>query len=350
LNSGVTTILDFSHSINTPEHADAAIEGLDQAGVRAIFGYGFFESSPNAPAYFSGPEERIKDFHRIAATYFSSDRGLLSLGVSLNEQGMVPFEYTRAEIEAARAHNALIVTHTLGLPGRSSGVAELAEAGLLGPDQVHVHCNGLPEQDWVELARAGAKLSISPEPELNADLGAPPFTQCERHGVKPTISCDSLYSTPGDLLTQVRIGLGFKRWLDVEANTLAPREPAKPKTTAYEALGWCTVNAADAVGLADHIGSLTPGKQADLIMVGGSSFSLHPQLHPAGTVVYGTSPSEIRTVMVNGKLVKHNGALIDHDMTALALQADRAAEQIIERGAKLPSGLPREIEEALGVA
>jgi cytosine/adenosine deaminase-related metal-dependent hydrolase len=112
LESGVTTILDFSHCNNTPEHADAAISGLHDAGIRAVFGYGFFESSPMAPTYFPEHGARLKDFARVADTYFSSAAGLLTLGVALTEVGVIPLSATAAEVAAARERGALQVTHT----------------------------------------------------------------------------------------------------------------------------------------------------------------------------------------------------------------------------------------------
>ncbi|TKG70557.1 amidohydrolase family protein [Prauserella endophytica] len=117
LNAGVTTLLDFSHCNNTPDHSDAAVTGLRDSGIRAKFCYGFFESSPSAPPYFPDHSSRIADFERIAGTYFSSGDGLVTLGVSLNELGLVPFSSTKAEIRTAREHGALIATHMDGLWG-----------------------------------------------------------------------------------------------------------------------------------------------------------------------------------------------------------------------------------------
>ena len=141
LESGVTTILDFSHCNNTPDHADAAVTGLRDAGVRAVFGYGFFESSPMSPTHFVDHEARLTDFARVADTYFTSDSSLLTLGVALTEVGVIPLSATAAEVAAARERSALMVTHTGCVWGLPNGIRELDAAGLLGPDQVHVHCN-----------------------------------------------------------------------------------------------------------------------------------------------------------------------------------------------------------------
>jgi cytosine/adenosine deaminase-related metal-dependent hydrolase len=339
INAGVTTILDFSHCNNTPDHSDAAVTGLRDAGIRAVFGYGFFESNPAAPPYFVEPDQRLKDFARIADTYFSSADSLLSLGVALTDV-RVPFSSIRDQITAARQHEALVVAHTGALWGARSNVGQLSEAGLLGPDQVHVHCTALDDDEWQALADAGAKVSIAVETELNMGMGRPAFAACERHGIKPTLSCDVISLNSGDLLTQLRMGLGFKRWADTEAINLAGRDPVKVSTTCHQALEWCTVNAADALGQSARIGSISPGKQADVILVGGPSIAQHPQLDAVGTLIFQTSPADVRTVLIAGEFVKRDGQLVGVDVPALLGEAERSAAAVLERVRAVVPRLP----------
>jgi cytosine/adenosine deaminase-related metal-dependent hydrolase len=331
LESGVTTILDFSHCNNTPEHSDAAVAGLLDAGIRAVFGYGFFESSPTAPPHFTDHGARLKDFARIADTYFTSRSSLLTLGAALTEVGVIPLSATAAEVQAARERAAVQVTHTGCVWGLPNGIKELDAAGLLGPDQVHVHCNTLTEQEWQVLARVGAKISISVETELNMGMGRPVFTACQRHGLAPTLSCDIISLSSGDLFSQLRQGLGFKRWTDTEAVNLSGADPDRVSTTALEALRWSTVNAAEAVGLSDRIGSLTPGKQADLIVVGGPGTCQHPVIDAAGTLIFQTSPADVRTVLVGGRAVKRDGVMTGVNLPRLLDRADTSAEQVLGR-------------------
>jgi cytosine/adenosine deaminase-related metal-dependent hydrolase len=330
LNAGVTTILDFSHCNNTPDHADAAVSGLSDAGIRAVFGYGFFESNP-AASQFGSHIDRLADFGRIADTWFSSSDGLLTLGAALSEPGFAPFEATRAEIEAARERGALIVTHTGCVWSMPNGVAELDSAGLLGSDQVHVHCNALTEEEWRMLARSGGKLSISVETELNMGMGRPAFAAAMRHGIKPTLSCDVISLNTGDLFTQLRMGIAFQRWADTEPLNLGGADPTSVTISAHDALEWTTVNAADAVGLDRRVGSLTPGKQADIIVVGGTGMSQHPLLDPAGTLLYQTNPQDVRHVLVAGRFRKRDGKLVGIDLPRLLAEADSSADRILVR-------------------
>jgi len=351
LNAGVTTLLDFSHCNNTPDHSDAAVLGLQDAHVRAAFCYGFFESSPEATR-FGEHSARLADYHRIADTYFPSDDGLLTLGVSLSELFGLPWDRTVAELAAARERRALIVNHTGCVWGSvlTGGITELDALGLLGPDMVHVHCNALGDAEWEALARSGGKVSISVETELNMGMGRPAFGRCRRHGLAPTLSADVISLNSGDLWHELRFGLGLTRWEETEAVNLANAMPEAVTTTAREALAWSTVNAADALGLGHRIGSLTPGKRADLQLVGGGAVEQHPRIDPYATLVFQTTAADVRTVLVDGRVVKRDGVLTGVDLPRLTAEADTAAEAILGRvrdaGRALP-GTPPGAFEAL---
>ena len=348
LNAGVTTLLDFSHCNNTPDHADAAVNGLRDAGIRAVFGYGFFESAPQATR-FGEHDDRLRDFHRIADTYFPSDSSaddLLTLGVSLTETFSTPWRNTVNELAAARERGALIVNHTGCVWGSSvtAGVMELDALGLLGPDIVHVHCNTLDDSEWAALERSDGKVSISVETELNMGMGRPVFDRCRRHTRRPTLSADVISLNSGDLWHEMRFGLGFARWDATHQVNLGGEMPEIVTTSAREALEWTTVNAAAALGLEQRIGSLTPGRRADVIIVGGSTTEQRPRHDVDGTLVFQTTTSDVRTVLVDGRVVKRDGALVGVDLDRVLREADSAAERVLGRvadaGQKLPGTPP----------
>ncbi|GCE00852.1 amidohydrolase family protein [Embleya hyalina] len=340
LDAGVTTLLDFSHCNNTPDHSDAAIRGLRDSGIRGVFGYGFFDSSPQTPQHFTSHRERVADFHRIADTLGGDD--LIRVGAALAE--MAPLETTRDEIEAARARNSLIVTHTGCIWAFPTGVAELENAGLIDGNQVHVHCNTLSDDDWAALARHDAKISISPETELNMGMGLPVFEQAKRYGLKPTLSADVVSFNSGDLFHQLRLGVAAARWSGTKALNAAGIDPDRLTVTAHEALTWVTVNAAEAMGLSDLVGSIAVGKRADLMLVGGSGRSQHPASHPESTLVFQTSAGDVETVMVDGNVVKRDGRLVGIDRASLDERLERSAAEILGRvsgsGRRLPGTPP----------
>ena len=345
MNTGVTTLLDFSHCNNTPDHSDGAVQGLQQAAIRAAFCYGFFESAPGATK-FGDHGDRIKDFHRLGDTFFGSDDGLLTLGVSLSEIFGQPWAETVAELSAARERGTLLVNHAGTVFGSvlTTGITELEALGLLGPDMVHVHCTDFNDSEWDMIARSGGKVSISAETEMNMGFGRPVFERCRRHGLAPTMSADVISLVSGDLWHEMRFGLACARADAADADNFAGVMPATIGTTTREALRWTTVNAADALGLGDRVGSLTPGKRADVIVVGGPAIEQHPRIDPYGTLVFQTTASDVRTVLVDGKIVKRDGVLAVADLGTLTAEVDAASGRILGRirdaGRELPGTPP----------
>ncbi|MFI8588922.1 amidohydrolase family protein [Pseudonocardia alni] len=194
-----------------------------------------------------------------------------------------------------------------------------------------MHCNVLDDDEFAAIARSGGKVSISAETELNMGMGKPVFEQCRRHGLASTLSADVISLNSGDLWHELRFGLGSTRSAATEATNRAGAMPERVTTTAKEALEWVTVNAADALGLGDRIGSITPGKRADLQMVGGRAVEQHPRIDPYSTLAFQTTAADVRTVLVDGRFVKREGLLTGIDLPALVTKADSAAERILSR-------------------
>ena len=120
--------------------------------------------------------------------------------------------------------------------------------------------------------------------------------------------------------------------------------PATLRLGVRDALRWATVNGAEALGLGTRIGSVSPGKQADLILVGGEALNMTPRPEPVGSVVVQANASNVDTVMVAGRIVKRAGALVGVDPAHVRRLADSSRERIFSAvGAKGPL-LPPEPE------
>jgi cytosine/adenosine deaminase-related metal-dependent hydrolase len=329
LNAGVTTILDFSHCNNTPQHGDAALKGLRDAGIRAVFGYGYFPA-PSEESGFGDHSERIADARRIKAEYLSSDDGLVTMGIALTEVGLLPFELTKAEVDSAREMGALLVAHTGCTWGSSitGGLPEMHMHGLLDEAQVHVHCNCLTDDEFDLLAGAGSKVSISPETEIGMGMGHPVFSQCLSRGIKPTLSCDVISLNSGDMFSQMRLGLTFQRCMENDPINAEGAMPQHFNLTVRDALGWGTINGAEAMGLGSRTGSLTPGKKADVILVAGNGLNMTPRPEVVGSVVFQANPSNVTDVFVSGRAVKRDGELVGVDMADVRRLADESSERI----------------------
>ncbi|WP_194235951.1 amidohydrolase family protein [Streptomyces acidicola] len=331
LNGGVTTLLDYAHITNTPEHADAAVDALHEAGIRAVFAYGLGQANVFGPP----DHDRQADFARIAAERFSSSDGLVTLGAALSEIGMAPISLNRTQKRLADEHGAISTAHIGALWSNPSGLAELHAAGVLDPRLVLVHANTLREADWKLAAEAGVKVSTTPESELNMGAGKLAVNDVLRHGLKPTIGADIVSLNSGDVLTPTRQALAYTRWVEAEPLNREGADVYQVSPTTADALEWATVNGADALGLGDHVGSLTPGKQADLIVVGGHHLGIRPVNDPVAQLVFHVSPGLIDTVLVAGRAVKRDGRLVGVDLDRLLRRLDDSSREIQDRMAHL---------------
>jgi 5-methylthioadenosine/S-adenosylhomocysteine deaminase len=345
LDAGVTSMLDFSHCNNSPDHADAGIAGLREAGIRAVYAYGYYPSPVSEPA-FADHSDRIADARRVQAEHFASDDALLTMGVAITEAGLLPWDQTVAEVRSARELDVLLTAHTACVWGSQStmGVRELHAHGMLNAEQVHVHCNALSDEELGLLADAGAKVSSTPETELQMGMGHPVIGRALALGMKPTLGCDIVSLNSGDMFAQMRIGLQFERAMENDPVIASGEMPARLRLSVRDALRWATVNGAEALGLAARTGSLSPGKQADLILVGGEALNMTPRPEPVGSVVLQANSSNVDTVLVAGRVVKRGGALVDADPTRIRRLADESRERVFDAVAAKGPLLPPEQE------
>jgi 5-methylthioadenosine/S-adenosylhomocysteine deaminase len=330
LDAGVTTILDFSHCNNTPEHADGALQGLRDAGIRAMFAYGYYPA-PTAVPVFTEHEQRLADARRIREQLLSGDDGLVTMGVALTEVGLLPFEQTVAEVRSARELGVPSVLHTGCYWGSlaTEGIPELDHHGLLSAEQIHVHCNTLDDRNFRRLADNDCKVSSSPETEIQMGMGHPVIRRALQFGMRPSLSCDVISSNSGDMFSQMRIGLQFERCMRNDTFNARNLMPDPLDLTVRDALRWGTANGAHAMGLEHRIGSLTPGKQADIIVIGGRRLNMVPMTDPVGCIVAQANPSNVQHVLVGGRFVKRAGELVGVDLAHAIDLAQTASERVL---------------------
>ena len=331
INAGVTTLFDYSHSNNTPEHANAGVEALLASGIRAVYGYGFVPAPLEDPV-FKTVEDRIADAQRIHAEYLPSRDALVTMATALTEVGLIPLSETRREVEASRDMNVIQSIHNHAFWGTSigRGIGIMHQAGLLGPDQIHVHCNATVEDDFKYLADAGCFIVSTPDTEMQMGMGHPVFLQAARHGIVSTVGCDIISLHGGDLIGQLRLGLQDAR---VRANTAFNDKgemPLRLSTSSMDALAWGTINGAKALGLEDRIGSLEPGKQADILIIRGDEPNLWPMNPEPGTVIFHSHPYDIETVLIAGKRVKRDHKLVGVDYRKALGTAQASRDWILE--------------------
>jgi cytosine/adenosine deaminase-related metal-dependent hydrolase len=239
-----------------------------------------------------------------------------------------------------------MATHTACIWGMPSGLDQFASCGLLGGDIVHVHCNACTERDWLLLQRSDAKISVTPETEMQMGMGHPPIRRAIDAGLVLSLSCDVVSSNSGDMFTQMRLGLQDARALENDSFHRRRTDPSTIAFTTRDAITWATVNGAAALGLDDRIGSLTPGKQADVIVVGpgGDRLNMLGLANPVGAIVQQANASNVQTVLLDGRPVKRDGQLLGVDVTRIAQMLDDSREGVLARtladGPILPEAKP----------
>jgi len=315
IDAGVTTVLDWSHISNTPEHADEAIHGLVDSRLRAVYCYG----NPNtslADWWYTSTLEAPEDIRRVRNRYFSSEAGLLTLAMGTRGPGFCTPEVVRHDWALARDVGAPISVHVGMGPyaGRFSMVKQLSELGLLGDDTTYIHCNHLSDEEFQLIADTGGKVSISPTVEMIMGHGTPPTARALAVGLRPSLSIDVVTTVPGDMFTQMRLLFAQDRLLAHEAAFAAGSAEEPKLLTSRQVLEFATIDGARVCGLEDRTGSLTPGKQADVVVIRCDHSNTWPVIDPVSTVVLQADTRNIDTVLVADRPLKRDGKLVGADL------------------------------------
>lgn len=353
LNSGVTTIVDYCHNILDPDGAHAAVTGLRDAGIRAMYGHGLTPITSNTWGESQGGVEgrgdpgdlatRARLAREIRETYFASD-GLLRFGMAPQELAIAPIADVAAEFALARELDARITLHANQVMVRQlfKDVEALHGRGLLGDDLLLVHCSFNTEEEWRLLRDTGVTVSVCAETEMQMGMGFPQIAEATEHTPGPGLGIDCVSGDSGDLLAHARFVLQATRWRADEPGYRAWRAPQEMSWTTHDALRWLTVNGARAAGVDDVVGSLTPGKRADIVLLemGGVSQAGWNRQHPAGAVISQAHAGCVDMVLVDGRIVKRGGRLTHVDERAALARLDASHaylyDQMAEHGGFIP--------------
>ncbi|MDB5242534.1 MAG: hypothetical protein JWP57_3159 [Spirosoma sp.] len=332
LNAGITTLFDWSHIMNTPDHADSAIAGLKDSGIRAVFGYG----TPGTSVWDWFYESRLThptDIERICRQHFSSADQLVTPALAIRGPEYSAFDVTVQDITLARRLNLPISMH-IGcgtFAAKYQAVPQLAQGGLLGPDMNMAHGNYLTEADFKHLADQGCSVSITPEVEMQMGLGFPATGRAIAGGLAPSLGVDVVSGVSGELFTQIRMALQTERALVNDQELRHGEMPQRVSLTMADALKWATINGAKALHLDRKTGSLAPGKQADLLMLSTDALNLSPVGDPIAAIVSQANVANIDSVFVAGKAVKRKGQLLYPHLSSLRQQATRTSGYLVEK-------------------
>jgi cytosine/adenosine deaminase-related metal-dependent hydrolase len=330
LDSGITTLLDWCHNLNTPEHTDAAIDAHFETGGRVIFGHG---GSYKHWQPISDIEHPAEDVRRLRKGRLASDDALVTLFLAPRGNQFATFEATERDWKLAKDLGIRITCHFGdGEWGKGRPIAALNAKKMLGPTMTCVHCNTLADDELQMMADCGCSASISPDIELQMGHGWPATGRLLKAGIRPSLSIDVCSSNGGHMFGTMRACIGTERGFDNEE----ARNEGKPQVdeiqlTCRDVLGFATIEGARACGMDSKIGSLTPGKRADIILVRTDNFSMTPLNNPVGQFVYNAHPGMVDTILVDGNIVKRDGKMLKVDFARVAKLAHESRDDIVRR-------------------
>ncbi|WP_144006735.1 amidohydrolase family protein [Pelomonas sp. KK5] len=321
LDSGITTMLDWSHVQNSPEHSDAAIAALRDAGIRGVFAHGW-PLVEGASWMFDSRRGHPQDIRRLRGEYFSSDDQLLTLAMAGRGPEMAQRDVWQSDLRLARELGIRSSIH-MGAYARNSrvrAIAQMHECKALGEDLTFVHCCCCGDDEIAMMADAGVSASLGVHCELNAQgIGDIPLDRLLAVGIRPSLSGDTETKCSGDMFTQMRHAFAhYRSWMG-GGHSRARNAPAT--VSMRDMIEFATIAGARANGLERKVGSLTPGKQADLILIRGDDLNLTPVSDAVGAVVLAAHAGNIDSVFVAGKAVKRHGRMVGLDVDALRRRA-----------------------------
>lgn len=329
LDSGITTMLDWSHIMNSPDHADAAVQALRDSGMRAIFAHGT-PSDPPSEWYYQSTLRHPEDVNRLRREQFSNNEGLVTLAMAIRGPDFSTMEVVAHDLQLARELGLRVTMHIGGglHGGKMRSIERMHEAGLLGPDMTFVHCNCCADHELRMMAESGGTASVAARVEMQMGHGMPATGRLVAAGVRPSLSVDVVTAVGGNMFDEMRTALQMERALQNRAAMDQNEQAAELDLKATDVLEFGTIEGARTCGIDDRVGSITPGKQADLVLLRRDSLNLMPLNNPCGSVVLSAGPGNVDTIFVAGKIVKQGGKLLNSDLERVSQLATESRNHL----------------------
>lgn len=327
LDAGITTMLDFSHNSRTAAHSDAAITALIDTGIRGVhasMGPHFGEWDGQWPA----------DLDRLVSRYHGANQGLITLRLATlptDEIAGPTLEYGPELAAVARDLDVWTSIDALFGPSSSAAILDWEKKGILNSHLTLIHCTGLSADAWRAMSANGVTVALAPtsDAQIGLESAIPAIDEALAVGIRPGLSIDVEVALASDMFTQMRTLHAIQRMRAVNS-VYGTDTPAK-RITARDVLEFATICGANANGLTDVTGSLTPGKEADILVVRAEDINNMPLNNPVGTLVLGADPRNIEAVLVGGTPRKWEGQLVGEDIDALRDEVTRSRDHITER-------------------
>lgn len=323
IDAGVTTTVDWSHGLQTTDHADAAVDALEAVPGRFVLAYGNIQQGP----WEWSTSDAFRDFYRRRI-----DGGKLAgFQMAFDIPGDPAFQ-EKAAFEVARELGASVTTHA-GVWGATNddGIRLMYDNGFMTPGTVYVHAASLSSDSYHRIAATGGSVSVSTESEQSAGQGYPPTWQLRKHDVPVSLSMDTSVWWSGDLFSAMRTTLSADRVREHQEAHGKKETVTHHALRAEQVVDWGTRGGAKALGMDSSIGALTPGRQGDVVLIkNDASPAMFPLLNPYGHVVFQAQRGDVHTVVVGGRIVKQDGRLVGADLAAARAKVDATVAYLRE--------------------
>lgn len=319
IDAGTTSVLDHAHCVVSPDHADAALDGVRAAGIRGVWAYGY------CPVHESGAfathHDRIADARRLLLTQFGANDGLLRMGLSTTEQGLLPEELTELEIRSALDMNLKWTAHTHCGNGKvpiTRGIYKLLRKDLINELAILSHCNEFGFNEFAMIKEVGAHFSSSPDTELYMGIPRPVnYIEAIAAGIDISLGTDTVSCMSADMFATMRLAMVTARQQINAPKSASFDAVTEQSLPIREIFRWATINGARAMGIDHLVGSIKPGKRADIALLNTCDLNMAPVHDPISSIVLSGRPANVDTVMIDGVIRKRHGQLVNVDLRRL---------------------------------
>jgi cytosine/adenosine deaminase-related metal-dependent hydrolase len=314
IDGGVTTLVDWCHNITSLEHAERAVDGLFDSGIRAVFAHGtakpIGQTTGTPFTHIPHPRERIEALRKGR---LASDDGRVTLAMAILGPDWGTWEVVEHDIRMAREFGLVSSSHTRRREDCvvPDGYARMAKVGLLGPDHNLVHGTSYDENDLRVVIDSGATLTSTVLVELHHHIGDTMVARVRDAGAMPSLGIDVEPYGTGQMFREMQAALLFVRGKEVRNNVLRGNSPFKEMPVkSREALIWATIGGGRAFHIEDRIGMLSPGKKADIVMLRADDINMVPVYDPIYSIVEIAGAGNVDTVIIDGIVRKEGGKLL----------------------------------------
>lgn len=326
IRGGTTCIVDMATVRNT----ESVFRAIHQTGIRAICGKAMMDWGTGVPAaLLESTAESLRASHELCERWHGQDDNRIQYAYMPRFAVSCSDQLLRSVAELARKDSIRIHTHAAENPDEVNlvlqergdrNVVYLAKAGLIGPHVSFAHCIWLQKEEIDILAQTGSAVVHCPSSNLKLASGIAPIPTYLARGVRVALGSDG-----------AACANNLNGFLEMRLAALIHKVASGAKAMpAAKVLAMATIEGAEAFGLEKEIGSIEPGKRADLILINPQKSHNQPAgSNLAGQIVYSLQAADVEMVMIDGRIVFQSGILQTIDEGLIRDQAQAALRQLL---------------------